>query len=264
MNSSDSRIVKGINVATAIFAGLGILCALLGFLLCGVAMSAVNDPALMNDVVAELEYSSSAFDEGGAVIEGGPLTVDEASAAASVGMTVLMVLLGLYLVTKLVGLIASIMAIRNCAKPEKLGGAFGMAIASAVLAFLFGGFISGILFVVSAVYISRIRKGGQLINEAPYGYAQPGYGQQPQQYGQPQPQQPYYPQQGAAQPQAPAQPAAPVAPVPPAPQSPAVSAAPAQPQAPAPVQPVAPEPVAPEVQSAPAAGEGESNASSDK
>lgn len=175
MNSSDSRIVKGINVATAIFAGLGILCALLGFLLCGVAMSAVNDPALMGDVVAELEYSSSAFDEGGAVLNG-PLTVDEASAAASVGMTVLMVVLGLYLVTKLVGLIASIMAIRNCAKPEKLVGAFGMAIASAVLAFLFGGFVSGILFVVSAVYISRIRKGCQPINEAPYGYAQPGYG----------------------------------------------------------------------------------------
>lgn len=247
MNSSDSRIVKGINVATAIFAGLGILCALLGFLLCGVAMSAVNDPALMSDVVAELDYSSSAFDEGGAVLNG-PLTVDEASAAASVGMTVLMVVLGLYLVTKLVGLIASIMAIRNCAKPEKLGGAFGMAIASAVLAFLFGGFVSGILFVVSAVYISRIRKGGQPINEAPYGYAQPGYGQQPQQ--------PYYPQQGAAQPQAPAQPAAPV---PPAPQSPAAPAAPAQPQAPAPAQPAAPE-----AQSAPAAGEGESNASSDK
>lgn len=234
MNSSDSRIVKGINVATAIFAGLGILCALLGFLLCGVAMSAVNDPALMSDVVAELDYSSSAFDEGGAVLNG-PLTVDEASAAASVGMTVLMVVLGLYLVTKLVGLIASIMAIRNCAKPEKLGGAFGMAIASAVLAFLFGGFVSGILFVVSAVYISRIRKGGQPINEAPYGYAQPGYGQQPQ---------------------APAQPAAPV---PPAPQSPAAPAAPAQPQAPAPAQPAAPE-----AQSAPAAGEGESNASSDK
>ncbi len=48
--------------------------------------------------------------------------------------------------------------LRNCNNPAKLGTAFGWSIAAAIVSFLVGGMISVVLFIVSAVFVSRVRR----------------------------------------------------------------------------------------------------------
>lgn len=139
-----------------------------------------------------------------------------------------------YVLCKVVCLVAGIIALRNCNNPAKLGGAFGWSIAAAIVSFLVGGMISMVLFIVSAVFISRVRRAYAAAPMGAYGYQQPQQYQQyqqPQQYQQglqvpqqpvnqqvpPQPQQPNQNQSSAA-PQAPAAPQPPAAPQAPAPQ----------------------------------------------
>ena len=65
---------------------------------------------------------------------------------------------GFILVCAIITMIASIMAIRNADKPEKLGGAFVMAIVGAVAGAISGGLVRLVLHIVSAVYISKVRR----------------------------------------------------------------------------------------------------------
>ena len=141
-----------------------------------------------------------------------------------------------YVLCKVVCLVAGIIALRSCTNPAKLGGAFGWSIAAAIVSFLVGGMISMVLFIVSAVFVSRVRKAYAAAPMGAYGYQQPQQYQQyqqPQQYqqGQQAPQQPIN-QQVPPQPQQPMQgqsSAAPQAPT--APQAPAAPQDPAGPQA---------------------------------
>ena len=91
--------------------------------------------------------------------------------------------------------------------PAKLGSAFGWSIAAAIVSFLVGGMISMVLFIVSAVFVSRVRRAYAAAPMGAYGY------QQPQQYQQgfQVPQQPVN-QQVPPQPQQPMQGQAPAAP----------------------------------------------------
>ena len=233
----DSRVVRGVSIAAIVLSALGILGGLVVALFMGIASTSLNDPAVVNALISELESSStsSAFDGSSSYssYDYSGMTQDEAMAVASASFFLMVGLSLGYVLCKVVCLVAGIIALRNCNNPAKLGGAFGWSIAAAIVSFLVGGMISTVLFIVSAVFVSRVRRAYAAAPMGAYGYQQP---QQYQQYQQPQqrqqglqvPQQPTN-QQVPPQPQQPAQgqPSA-------APQAPAAPQPPAAPQAPAP------------------------------
>lgn len=240
-----SRVVRGVSIAAIVLSALGILGGLVVALFMGIASTSLNDPAVVNALISELESSStsSAFDGSSSYssYDYSGMTQDEAMAVASASIFLMVGLSLGYVLCKVVCLVAGIIALRNCNNPAKLGGAFGWSIAAAIVSFLVGGMISTVLFIVSAVFVSRVRRAYAAAPMGAYGYQQPQQYQQyqqPQQYQQglqvpPQPQQP-------TQSQSPAASQAPSAPQPPAaPQAPTASQAPATPQAPAAQQPTA-------------------------
>lgn len=239
----DSRVVRGVSIAAIVLSALGILGGLVVALFMGIASTSLNDPAVVNALVSELQSSSSssAFDGSSAysTYDYSGMTQDEAMAVASASIFIMVGLSLGYVLCKVVCLVAGIIALRSCTNPAKLGGAFGWSIAAAIVSFLVGGMISMVLFIVSAVFVSRVRKAYAAAPMGAYGYQQPQQYQQyqqPQQYqqGQQAPQQPIN-QQVPPQPQQPQQPmqgqpsAAPQAPT--APQAPAAPQVPAGPQA---------------------------------
>ncbi len=224
----DSRVVRGVSIAAIVLSALGILGGLVVALFMGIASTSLNDPAVVNALMSELQSSSSssAFDGSSAysTYDYSGMTQDEAMAVASASIFIMVGLSLGYVLCKVVCLVAGIIALRSCTNPAKLGGAFGWSIAAAIVSFLVGGMISMVLFIVSAVFVSRVRKAYAAAPMGAYGYQQP---QQYQQYQQPQ----QY-QQGQQAPQQPMQgqsSAAPQAPT--APQTPAAPQAPAGPQA---------------------------------
>lgn len=236
----DSRVVRGVSIAAIVLSALGILGGLVVALFMGIASTSLNDPAVVNALVSELQSSSSssAFDGSSpySTYDYSGMTQDEAMAVASASIFMMVGLSFGYVLCKVVCLVAGIIALRSCTNPAKLGGAFGWSIAAAIVSFLVGGMISMVLFIVSAVFVSRVRKAYAAAPMGAYGYQQP---QQYQQYQQPQryqqgqqaPQQPIN-QQVPPQPQQPMQgqsSAAPQAPT--APQAPAAPQDPAGPQA---------------------------------
>lgn len=236
----DSRVVRGVSIAAIVLSALGILGGLVVALFMGIASTSLNDPAVVNALVSELQSSSSssAFDGSSpySTYDYSGMTQDEAMAVASASIFIMVGLSFGYVLCKVVCLVAGIIALRSCTNPAKLGGAFGWSIAAAIVSFLVGGMISMVLFIVSAVFVSRVRKAYAAAPMGTYGYQQYQQYQQPQQYQQgqqapqqlinqqvpPQPQQPMQGQSSAA-PQAPTAPQAPAAP-----QDPAGSQAPAQ------------------------------------
>lgn len=228
----DSRVVRGVSIAAIVLSALGILGGLVVALFMGIASTSLNDPAVVNALVSELQSSSSssAFDGSSpySTYDYSGMTQDEAMAVASASIFIMVGLSLGYVLCKVVCLVAGIIALRSCTNPAKLGGAFGWSIAAAIVSFLVGGMISVVLFIVSAVFVSRVRKAYAAAPMGAYGYQQPQQYQQyqqPQQYQQsqqainqqvpPQPQQPMQGQPSAA-PQAPTAPQAPVAPQAPA------------------------------------------------
>lgn len=236
----DSRVVRGVSIAAIVLSALGILGGLVVALFMGIASTSLNDPAVVNALVSELQSSSSssAFDGSSpySTYDYSGMTQDEAMAVASASIFIMVGLSFGYVLCKVVCLVAGIIALRSCTNPAKLGGAFGWSIAAAIVSFLVGGMISMVLFIVSAVFVSRVRKAYAAAPMGTYGYQQYQQYQQPQQYQQgqqapqqpinqqvpPQPQQPMQGQSSAA-PQAPTAPQAPAAP-----QDPVGSQAPAQ------------------------------------
>ena len=69
------------------------------------------------------------------------------------------VLFAIGLILNIICIVASILALRNANNPEKLGGAFVMAIIAAIASFFGAALVSLILYIISAVYISKVRKG---------------------------------------------------------------------------------------------------------
>lgn len=231
----DSRVVRGVSIAAIVLSALGILGGLVVALFMGIASTSLNDPAVVNALISELESSStsSAFDGSSSYssYDYSGMTQDEAMAVASASIFLMVGLSLGYVLCKAVCLVAGIIALRNCNNPAKLGGAFGWSIAAAIVSFLVGGMISMVLFIVLAVFISRVRRSYAAAPMGAYGYQQPQQYQPPQQYQQglqvpqqptnqqvpPQPQQPAQGQPSAA-PQAPVAPQPPAAPQTPAPQ----------------------------------------------
>lgn len=198
--NSDAKVVRGLSIATVVISVLALLGVVVLFAFSALSGSALADSSVMNQIMDQLN-SDPDF----------PYYVTQSDVSSIVALMVGLcgVLAVWVLICSAIPLVAGILGIRNCSKPEKLGGAFGWAIAGAVVSLLMGNLITMVLLIISAVYINRVRKGGRV----PYGYGQPApagyapqapYGQQP--YGQ-------APMQGQPAPydQVPAQPTQPAA-----------------------------------------------------
>ena len=77
------------------------------------------------------------------------------------------------LISELITLIASILALRNAAKPDKLNAAFVLCIIGAVASLLMLSIIRLILMIIDAVYIQKVRKTPAAPSTYPQG---PGQG----------------------------------------------------------------------------------------
>lgn len=205
MPNSDARVVRGLSIAVLTLSILAIAGSLIGFAFLALGGAALNDPS----VIAELERNTAIH----GTVNGQNLSASDAAGLATIGLGVFGFGLIWATVCSIITLIASILGMRNYDKTEKLGSAFGWAIAGAIAAFLTGRLITTILLVVAAVYISKVRKApavpyGQPVYAQPY--QQPGYLQQPYQQAVPtppvpqaSPAQPYQQPSQDAQPQTP-------------------------------------------------------------
>lgn len=55
----DSRVVRGVSIAAIVLSALGILGGLVIALFMGIASTSLNDPAVVNALISELESSST-------------------------------------------------------------------------------------------------------------------------------------------------------------------------------------------------------------
>lgn len=216
---SDVRVLRGVNIAAAVLSGLGIFASGVLLIFLALSSSALNDPVVMGEVAAQLQSSggsSSAFDgSSGYDYDYSGLSEDELVSLTNAGMGVLIAMVVAALLFKVLCLVASLTALKALSDPSKLGRAFGLAIASIVVSVLDGSWISLVLFIVSVVFVNRLRRAAvySAYGQPPYGGGQPGQWQQPNAWGQQpgqwqQPQQPGQPNgwQQPAQPPAQQQP----------------------------------------------------------
>ena len=178
MQSSDARTVRGVSLAVIILSVLSIIAFLIGTIAVGALGVFASDPSLYQDGMAINGYNHGYYDS---------LSAEGAAGLVGLSFGIVTAVLAWGLLCSVGTLIAGILGMRNHDNVEKLGGAFGWAIAGAVLALLSGRIITMILLIVAAVYINKVR------NPAPNAYVQPMYA--PQGYGQP-----YQQPQGYAQP----------------------------------------------------------------
>lgn len=87
-------------------------------------------------------------------------TVNGQAEQVAVAGLVAVVIAGLVwmIVAYVVSLVAAVLAMRNCRKPDQLTGAFVWSIIAAVLGFFSGHFITMILLIIMCVYIGKVRK----------------------------------------------------------------------------------------------------------
>lgn len=222
MNNSDFRILRGVSIATLVFAILGALAGGAFLALMVSASSMLSDPDFFNMFVEELQRSSSgsaAFDGSSAAstYDFSTMNDDQIREAATLGMNVVIAMAAGYLILHVVGIVASIMNLRAVNEPEKLRRAFVWTVIAAVCSAVVFSIVTCVCFIVAAWLNARIRKNFAVYNQGFPGYpggmpggaadpyGQGGYGSVPPQ--QPaQPQQPVMPQQLPPQQQVPQQP----------------------------------------------------------
>lgn len=172
---SDARILKGINIAAIILSALGAFAALI-IVVCGIVGAVfVGDPQFTDMMYYELSGSSSYDPYSEAILV-------SAFASSLVFVCIFIALLGAAL--KGAALTAGIFGMQAANDPQRRGAAFIWAVVAAVLNGLIGSFISMVLFIVSAVYINKMRKAESrpLQSQVPYFGSQPqGFSQSPYQ-----------------------------------------------------------------------------------
>ncbi len=160
----QSRTIRGLSIATIILSSIGVFFGLLFVIFSFAYTAALNDPATANQIAHQLLSSSSAgstaFDGNSAYSYSysySDMTADEAMVVVSSTGPLFIIMAFGYLICRGIGLLAGILAFRNCANPAKLGGAFAWSIAAAVLQVFTGMLVSAVLFVIVAVFIGKLR-----------------------------------------------------------------------------------------------------------
>ena len=199
-----ARVIKNWSIVTIVLGVLGIIGALVSFVILALFNVGMSDPSFEQAMQMELS-SDPGFQQ--------DLAASGLMLESVMDMTVTMV--NLSVIFAICGLLGSVLCIvfasltlRHIDNPASFKVPFIMAIVSAVLCLFGGKLITCFVCVVMAVYLSKART--EALNPPQYAYA-PAYGagyvqgqpypQQPygQPYGQPYAQQPYpqqpYPQQ---------------------------------------------------------------------
>lgn len=149
MPNPDARLVRGVSIAVIVLSALALAGCLLLLVVLGIGGAVLSDPG-SSFIVAHNNpgfverFSSSSDAEAAAVLTALGLGL------ASIGVIWLVICHGVVLVAGIMGLQAS-------ARPEKLGTAFGWAIAGAALSLLGGNLITMALLIIAAVYLNKLR-----------------------------------------------------------------------------------------------------------
>lgn len=148
MPNPDARLVRGLSIAVIVLSALALAGCLLLFVALGIGGALLSDPSSI--VIA---HNDPEFME---AIASNPHSGTVAALTALglgfavVGVIWLVICHGVVLVAGILGLQAS-------ARPEKLGAAFGWAIAGAVLSLLCANLITMALLIIAAVYLNKLR-----------------------------------------------------------------------------------------------------------
>ena len=171
--NSDSRAVKGLNIAIIVLAALSLVGSIFVAFSVGVGGIAFSDPSVQSSLYDELYYDyyyGDLYDSG--------LTPDDMIALliglGSVGVVFSLLTLG----TSIFTLITGIFGVRNAGNADKLGSTFIMTIISIVLNVLCFSLIMLILLIISAVFINKVRKSAVSIPFAANAAAPGAYQQQ--------------------------------------------------------------------------------------
>ena len=171
--NSDSRAVKGLNIAIIVLAALSLVGSIFVAFSVGVVGIAFSDPSVQSSLYDELYYDyyyGDLYDSG--------LTPDDMIALliglGSVGVAFSLLTLG----TSIFTLITGIFGVRNAGNADKLGSTFIMTIISSVLNVLCFSLIMLILLIISAVFINKVRKSAVSIPFAANAAAPGAYQQQ--------------------------------------------------------------------------------------
>ena len=171
--NSDSRTVKGLNIAIIVLAALSLVGSIFVAFSVGVVGIAFSDPSVQSSLYDELYYDyyyGDLYDSG--------LTPDDMIALliglGSVGVAFSFLTLG----TSIFTLITGIFGVRNAGNADKLGSTFIMTIISIVLNVLCFSLIMLVLLIISAVFINKVRKSAVSIPFAANAAAPGTYQQQ--------------------------------------------------------------------------------------
>lgn len=142
---SNSRTVKGLNIAILIIAALGLVGSLFSIFSIGLFGAVLTDPYIQDEIAYELYYSSD-------------LTLSETYAMISMlgGMTVGYMVVAF--AASVVSLIAGILGVKNAEASEKLKSVFVLTIVGIVLNVFALNIVLIVLMIISAVFISKTRK----------------------------------------------------------------------------------------------------------
>ncbi len=154
MNTSvslDIRLAKGLSIAVIVLTGL----ALLGYLVAVIALAVGVNLSTDSGMVAMAMNELSANPEFGGALP--VLSVEDVTTVMGGGFSVAIgaALVGLAL--KIEILVAAILAYRNADLFARLNVPFVLSIVGAVFAFVTGGIVSGVLLIVLAITLYRLR-----------------------------------------------------------------------------------------------------------
>lgn len=148
MPNSDARLVRGLSIAVIVLSALALAGCLLLFVALGIGGALLNDPSSFVIAHNDPEFMEAFASNPHAGTATALAALGLGFAAA--GVIWLVICHGAVLVAGILGLQAS-------ARPEKLGAAFGWAIAGAVLSLLCGNLITMALLIIAAVYLNKLR-----------------------------------------------------------------------------------------------------------
>lgn len=170
MQKVRAKTIKGLSIANVILSGLCIICFLIGIIVFS-ALVEYSEP-----IANSISYSSygaytSSYDLVSAHHDwsynyGSPYYdfdfdeygFDTSAEVLALTFQMLVFVMVAGLILQAVSLAAAIIMLINSDKPQKLGMVFGWGIAGAIIAFLSGGVVQTVLFVLATVFVYKDRQ----------------------------------------------------------------------------------------------------------
>ncbi len=157
--SSNSRTVKGLNIAIIVLAAIALLISLGALVSFANYNAALSDPSVQSSLYNQLSQAIAKSKTKGVTSADGMAYL---ATVGSVGLGLSVVAL----ISSIVALIAGILGVRNADKPNELGKVFGLTIVAIILSVFYLNIVIVILLIISAVFINKVRKSAVAIPAA--------------------------------------------------------------------------------------------------